>query len=123
MRGTLITLLAAVALALPARPAVPDGVQHPPPGQPDPYRSMLRPTDGKACCNGRDCGIAHRCEDGGRAGYLEAGTCWPLPPDRFVPPPPELARSPELHVCRARNWMSGFLVGVTIHCWTDSFGS
>lgn len=85
---------------------------------------MMQPNGGGPCCNGRDCGIAERCTvEGARAGYLEGGRCWPLPPDRFVPPPPELARSSELHVCRARNWMSGLLVGVTIHCWTDSFGS
>lgn len=102
-----------------------EGVLHPPPGAPDPYRSMMQPDGGGPCCNGRDCGIAQRCTvAGAAAGYLEGGRCWPLPPDRYVPPPVELGRSADLHVCRApARTTDGRLIGVLIHCWTDSFGS
>jgi hypothetical protein len=106
-------------------PARAEGVRHPPPGAPDPYRSMMQPGGGGPCCNGRDCGIAERCTvEGARAGYLEGGRCWPLPPDRYVPPPVELGRSADLHVCRApARTTDGKLIGVLIHCWTDSFGT
>lgn len=118
-------LVLATAAVLSAASANAEGIRHPPPGAPDPYRSMNQPGSSASCCNGRDCGIAQRCTVGeARAGYLEDGRCWPLPPDRYVPPPVELGQSPDLHVCRApARTTDGRLVGVLIHCWTDSFGS
>lgn len=125
MRPLFAVLALTVALGGPAALAHAEGVRHPPPGSPDPYRSMMQPGGGASCCNGRDCGIAQRCTVGGAGpGYLEDGRCWPLPPDRYVPPPIELGGSPDLHVCRApARTTDGRLLGVLIHCWTDSFGS
>ncbi len=84
---------------------------------------MMQPDAGGPCCIGRDCGIAQRCTIGrATAGYLEGGRCWPLPPDRYLPPLVELGRSADLHVCRApARATDGRLIGV--HCWTDNFGS
>jgi len=90
---------------------------HPPEGAFDPYSEWQSPVAGP-CCARKDCGVAQRCTVRGAAGYLEKGTCWPLPPDRYVEPPVPLAGSGELHVCRSVQWINGQFMPY-VRCWTD----
>lgn len=98
---------------------------HPAPGEPDPYATWVRPGGG-SCCSGRDCAPVQACTVDGRDGWLERGRCWPLPPDREVPPPPEVWQYGDLHVCRS--WTDGFADGAIapvpiVYCWSMARGA
>lgn len=113
--------VAAAILLLVAGPAAGQVLQHPQPGEPDPYAGW-RDRSAISCCGGQDCAPATPCRVDGQDGWLEAGRCWPLPPDREMPTPPAAVWDRgDLHVCRRWGPIPG--VGPQVLCWAMARGA
>lgn len=98
-------------------------LHHPPHGAHDPFTGMRQPNSNASCCDGQDCAVAKSCiTSGGVLGWQERGSCHPLPEDKQVPMPPELAGSADLVVCRTASVWNGVFTPHVL-CWAGGAGT